>query len=187
MHVDKQYDLLLTISNEITRVRGKDEMLRVISGVLKEHIPFNDSFIMRYDKEKRSCTTYIYHAEQKRLKHPLFNNFLELDYPVLDDSIGNDAHPIVYDVEALLPYGGEQIVFMSDSGIKEFVVVKLVEGNELTGLFILLSEQANAFTQEDLELLHGLSYHISIATANIDCQGKRLHKEGSKKGRCCCR
>ncbi len=167
MYADKQREILLAISIELARIRGKDDMLRIIVDVLKPHISFDDCFIMRYDKDKKTCTTYIYHATERRLQNTAFKNFLELEYPVLDDNIGDANYPVVYSVKELLPYGGEQIAFMDNSGIKEFVVLKLVDGNELTGLCILLTEQLNAFREEDLDLLHRLSYQISVATTGI--------------------
>lgn len=167
MHADRQYDILLAISNEITGVHGKDEMLRVIGDVLKQHIPFDDGFIMRYNKVSRTCKPYIYYAAEERRTNPAFKNLLDLEYPVLDDIVDDDNYPALYNVEELLLYGGEQISFMHKTGIKEFVVLKLIEGNALTGLFILLTERLNTFTQEERDLLHRLSYQISIATSNI--------------------
>lgn len=173
-------EILLSLCNEIVRIRGKEDMLQLIRNTLKEFIRFNDSFILRYNKKTRTARPYIYHAEQQLAQHPAFKNYLVLEYTVTDDSVGDSNHPIVYNIASMLPGGSEQVVFLNAAGIKEFVVVKLIERNQLTGLFVLLSEQLNCFQQAELNLLHRISYLISTATANIIANEEIAQKEEEK-------
>ncbi len=170
---------LLSISDDIVRIRGKQDMLDIIIHKLKKHILFDDSFILRYNKNTRTCRPYIY-SENTRSDDPEYKISLDLEYPVADDSVEEINYPQVYDVATLLPLGIGKIDFMHRSGVKEFVVVKLIEGNELKGLFILLSERTNSFKPENLDLLHRLSYQISAATANIIANEEIAKREEEK-------
>jgi hypothetical protein len=123
---DKQGEVLLTISNEIARIRGKEDMLRLIRYTLKTYFNFNDSQILKYNKQNRTCKPYIYHAEKERSGNPFFEGYLDLDYAVADDSIEDFLQPVVYDIDTLLPGGSEQTEFMHHASIKEFVVIKLI-------------------------------------------------------------
>jgi transcriptional regulator with GAF, ATPase, and Fis domain len=176
-----QSQILLSLSDEMVRIRGKEDMLEIIQRKLKEYILFDDSFILRYNKKTRSCRPYIYHSEQTRSEDPEYMRSLDLEYPVADDSTEENNYPQVYDVATLLPLGIQKIDFMHRSGIKEFAVIKLIEGNELRGLFILLSEKSNSFKPEDLDLLHRLSYQISTATANIIANEEIAKREQEKE------
>ncbi len=176
---DNQSQILLSLCDEIVRIRGKQDMLDIIIHKLKKHILFDDSFILRYNKNTRTCRPYIY-SENIRSQDPEYKTSLDLEYPVTDDSVGEINYPQVYNVAALLPLGIEKIDFMHRSGIKEFAVIKLIEGNELRGLFILLSEKTNSFKPEDLDLLHRLSYQISTATANIIANEEIAKREEEK-------
>ncbi|HMC87156.1 MAG TPA: sigma-54-dependent Fis family transcriptional regulator, partial [Chitinophagaceae bacterium] len=117
---------------------------------------------------------------KRRSRNPALKSYLDLEYPVLDDSIESSNYPIVYNVQSLLPYGGDQMAFMDDAGIKEFAVLKLIEGNQLIGLLILLSEKLNSFSKDNLDLLHRISYQISIATANIIANEEIVKREEEK-------
>jgi transcriptional regulator with GAF, ATPase, and Fis domain len=162
-----QSQVLLSLSDEIVRIRGKQDMLDIILHKLKKHIRFDDSFIMRYDKEKKTCRPYIYYSKKARSGNPEYETYLAIEYPVYDDAVNDINLPVVYDVETVLQLGLVGVEFMHKSGIKEFVVIKLIESNQLLGLFVLLSEHKNSFKPEELDLLLKLSYQISTATANI--------------------
>lgn len=177
---DNQNDILLSLSHEFVRVREKEDMLEIILNKLKKHIEFADSFILRYNKNTRSCQPYIYYSEVARYEDLEYKASLDLEYPVADDSVEQINFPQVYDVATLLPLGIAKIDFMHRCGIKEFAVVKLIEGNELKGLLILLSEKSNSFQRTDLDLLHRLSYQISMATANIIANEEIAKREAEK-------
>ena len=50
----KLNEILLSLSNEIARMRGKEDMLHLIRNSLKQYIYFDDSFILRYNKDTKT-------------------------------------------------------------------------------------------------------------------------------------
>ncbi len=178
--LDTENTILLSISNEIARIRSKEDMLHVILSTFKEYINFDDSMICRYNVSTRTCKPYIYHAKKERSGKPEFKGYLDIEYPVIDDSIDDSNNPMVYSISSMLPEGSEQITFMHNAGIKEFVVIKLIEGGQLIGLFVLLSERKNSFSQNDLQLLQKMSFLISTATANIIANEEIAKREEEK-------
>ncbi|HTL10449.1 MAG TPA: sigma 54-interacting transcriptional regulator [Chitinophagaceae bacterium] len=167
MFPDQKTNILLTISNEIARVRDKDDLLRVIGTSLQQYLPFEDSFIMRYHSASNSCRPYIFHIAEEHQPHPAFEKFITVEYPVHDTAIGNDNPPIVYKVEELLPHGGEALSLIHEAGITSLAVVKLVEQNAFTGLLVLLSQKADVFLQEHLGLLQHIAYPLASATGAV--------------------
>lgn len=176
----KQDNILFALNNQIVRIRGKEDMLFLVRNSLKQFIPFDDSFILRYNKNNRTCRPYIFHAEKGRSANAEFENNVNTEYPIDDDSITDLDTPVVQDVELLFQGGNKNVAFIHHTGIKEYVVLKLVEGNELIGLFVLLSENKNTFNKEAIELLKKLSYPISIATANIIANEDIVNREEEK-------
>ena len=163
----KKYKILLSISNDLARIRGKEDMLFIINNTLRCYLPFRDGFILRYNESSRTCKPYVFQAESDNIKSEDFASCLSLAYPILDDSVEGALYPVVYSVTSLQNSGGPAIELMASVGITEFVVTKLLDGGQLLGFFVLLSEKEDAFSQEDLDLLNNLSYQLSIATANI--------------------
>jgi transcriptional regulator with GAF, ATPase, and Fis domain len=178
--VHKQHMILSSLSSEIARIRGKGDMLHLVRTTLKQYINFDDSFILRYNKATRSCRPYIYHVGKGRSDSPAFESQLAKEYPFGDDTTLDNAVVEVQDVELLLSNGNKEVAFIHHNGIKEFVTLKLIEGNELTGLFVLLSEKKNVFTPDCIDLLKQIAYPISIATANIIANEEIANREEEK-------
>ncbi|MDN3654214.1 sigma 54-interacting transcriptional regulator [Ferruginibacter paludis] len=168
------------MNTQIIRIRGKGDMLYLVRDSLKQFLSFDDSFILRYNKNNRTCRPYIFHAEKGRSGNAEFEYNVNTEYPIDNDSITDLNTPVVQDVESLFLSGNKNVSFIHRTGIKEYVVLKLVEGNELIGLFVLLSENKNNFNKEAIELLEKLSYPISIATANIIANEDIVKREEEK-------
>jgi len=176
-----QNDILFSLSSEISRIRGKNDMLHLIRNSLKQYVDFDDSFIMQYCKDTRTCKSYIFHAEKKRLKNPEFNQQLQIEFSVEDDDVTDLVTPVVQDVASLLSAGNDQVSYMHHTGIKKFITLKLIEGNEMIGLLVLLSGKNNSFTEDALDLLKKITPQISIATANIIINEEIEKREEEKK------
>ena len=173
-------EMLLSLSSEISRIRGKDDMLHLIRNSLKKYLDFDDSFIMLYNKETKTCKSYIFHAENERRKNPEFNNQLNIEFVVEDDSVTELEIPVVKDVATQLAAGRKELSFIHSTGIKKYVTLKLIEGNEMIGLFVLLSEKKNSFPEDALDLLKNITPQISIATANIIANEEIAKREEEK-------
>jgi formate hydrogenlyase transcriptional activator len=176
---DKQNEILLSISNEIASIRGKNDLLQIIRDSVKKYVDFDDSYIMRYNKDTKTCKAYIYHVADSRWKNTEFKNQLARDYP-LDDDISNPHIPFVFDVEAMLCSGESIVSFIYSVGIKKLVSIKLIQRGRIIGLLVLLSENNQAFKDNDIYLLQRLSYQISIATANIIANEEIQQREYEK-------
>jgi uncharacterized phage-like protein YoqJ len=90
-----QSQVLLSFSDEIIRIRGKQDMLDIILHKLKKYIQFDDSFILRYDKEKRTCRPYIYYSKKSRSSKPQYKIYLHQEFPVTDDTVNDVNYPVV--------------------------------------------------------------------------------------------
>ncbi|HLO82469.1 MAG TPA: sigma 54-interacting transcriptional regulator [Chitinophagaceae bacterium] len=176
----RQNEILIYLINELVRVRDKEDMLQLIRKGLKQYIDFDDSFIMRYDPATKKIRSYIYHVEKGRLEDPGFENQLNIEYTIHEDLLASTNIPVVQDVNSLVASGDNQLLYIHNAGIKEIVSVRLIEGDQLMGLFVLLSEKKNTYTAEKLELLEKISKPVSIATANIIANEEIARKEEEK-------
>lgn len=163
---DSQNEILLSLSNEIASIRSKNDLLHIIRDSIKKHVHFDDSYILRYDKDNHTCRAFIYHRTKNHQPVAEWEAQLAIDYP-LDDTIA-DAHvPFVYNVAELRQRGQQLVSFIQRQGIKELVTIKLMHRNKIIGLLVLLSKKIASFSTDDLYLLQRISYQVSIATANI--------------------
>jgi len=171
---------LLGIFNEINRIRGKQELLHIIRNTLKFYISFDDGFILRYNKSNQTGRPYIFHSEKQHPASQAIRSYLDLEYSVPDYAVDEFNYPTVYNISSATQFGVEPLELMRDAGIKEFVVVKLLDGNELTGIFLLLSANANSFKPKDLEFLYNLSNQLSMAFGIIIAHEEMIKREEEK-------
>ena len=181
MQRDKENETLLEISNEFAAIRNKDDLTRILTVTLKNYIPFDDSVITLYNKERNTYSIYAYHLEEKRLSHPQIEAALKYEYPISDNNLSNSHTPVVANVESLFNKGVQQVKFIYDAGINEYATIKLVDGQTLIGLFVLLSEKKNSFTARSLYIMQRISYQISIAVAKLlaidELRNREMEKE----------
>ena len=177
---EKENETLLLLSNEIAAIRNKEDLSKILSGSLKKYIPFDDCAITLYSKDKNVYNIYAYHVAKKRFEHPEFKAALTADYPIDDNDLSDPHSPVVLDVESFSDNENDRIGFIRKAGIKEFANIKLVNGDNLLGLFVLLSEHKNSFTESALYIMQRVSYQISIAIAKLLAQDEIERREAEK-------
>lgn len=164
---EKENEILLLLSNEIAAIRNKADLVKILSYSLKKYIHYNDCTITIYNRDKKVQYVYAYHVEKIRIDHPEFKAVLIAEYPLEDNDLSLPHSPVVIDLDTLVGTQNDWAAFISKAGLKEFASIKLVSGDKLLGLFVLLSERKNSFTPETLSIIQKISYQISIAVAKL--------------------
>jgi formate hydrogenlyase transcriptional activator len=177
---ERDNEILLAISNKIAAIRNKVDLGNILSTTLKEYISFDYAAITVYDNTKNTYRIYAYYVEKNYLKNSLFQTVLNAEYPLSDNDLSNPHTPVVVDVEMLINNGNKAVAFISQSGIKEFATIKLIDGNNLIGLFVLLSKQKKSFTDSSLYIMQRISYQISIAVAKLFANEEIERREAEK-------
>ncbi|HTE27760.1 sigma-54-dependent Fis family transcriptional regulator [Flavitalea sp.] len=179
MHDKEQQQsvILLSLSNEIACVRNREDLLHLIRTTLKQHISFDDSFILRCNKKTKNCQCYILPPEKDQPGTAEFTHQVHEEYFVDDDGATDLDTPLVQDVELLILGGKKNVPLIHRTGIKELLSIKLLEGKERFALFVLLSNKNKSFTTEAVELLEKITPQISIATANLIAREESAKRE----------
>ncbi|TKC65199.1 GAF domain-containing protein [Pedobacter hiemivivus] len=177
---EQENEALLLISNEIASIRNKGDLAKIFSTTLKKYIHFNDVVVMIYNKDRNVYQVYICEVEEKRLRNPDFQAAMSAEYPLLDSDLSNAHMPTIIDVEFLVKYTNSPATFIHKAGIKEISAIKLIDGDRLIGLFVLLSEQLLSFPKSALHIMQRISYQISIAVAKLLANDEIERREAEK-------
>lgn len=182
---DKVNEIILSLSAEIARVRDKEELIHVMRYKLKKVLHFNDITVGVFNKNKTSFQVMIAEVERGRSSHPEFDHIAFREYPVDDgihDVLLKKEGPQRMFIETLMsnPDKHQGIQFIADTGIKEIAGIKLVYKNEVIGFITLLSQEKDAFTETDLELLNRIAGLLSVAVANIIANADIENREREK-------
>lgn len=176
-----QNEIPVSLIGKTASISNRGDMSDFISNGLKQYIKFDHSFILRYDKIKRTFRTYIYRVEEGKLNNPDLKKLLYTEYPVGENSFPVNNKPQLQDVDLCLSDGDRWIAAMHKAGIKEFVFLNLIVGNERIGFLVLMSEQRNTFSRKTLDLLQKVSHAMSVATFKIFVNEDGDRKEEDEK------
>ena len=155
------------ISNEIASIRDKNDLARILSGTLKSCIGFEEATILIYNTEKQSYNVYVYEDGSKRATHPQIKAALSADYPLFDTDLSSSHIAKVQNVKELMKNEHPAASFIAAAGIQEIATIKLVDGSQLIGLFVLLSQKTGSFSTTSLHLMQRISFQISTAVAKL--------------------
>ncbi|MDO1449692.1 sigma 54-interacting transcriptional regulator [Rhodocytophaga aerolata] len=169
---DREKATLLSLSNALASIRGREDLLNVIKYELKKLFNYNDASIIILDESKTTYRAFVLDMEERRTSHVDCAPNAEGVYPVADgvmDAILKAEIPIVLDYETVIthPAAPSWAVFLYQTGIREMVSVVLRDSNEVLGAFFLHSESKQYFQPYQLSLIQGISYQLSTALANV--------------------
>jgi len=169
---DYEKSVLLSLGNDISHVRDKNDLLQVINSRLKKLFSFTHSAVVIIDQGKNTYAAFILDPQSKSKEHPEYDQYKKVDFPV-DDGIVNKVisveEPIVFDLDELSKLAGVPgyISIVLDSGSKEMVTVGLRIKGQPIGLLMLFADRKNGFDSNQLNLLKGIAAQVSTAVSNI--------------------
>jgi formate hydrogenlyase transcriptional activator len=176
---ERENQILLDLSNDMTSVRTKADLYNVISEKLCKIALFGELVIGLINEDKVTRSAYIYRSATagKFHEHPGFSQASVEKYPIADgimDVVMASVSHVVFDMDILMcrldkpPY----IPFWHSYGMREMVGLPLRAANEdIAVLWIYLTERGT-LTPYHLALLKGVSSQIATAMVNIKANDK---------------
>ncbi|WP_254089540.1 sigma-54 interaction domain-containing protein [Dawidia soli] len=125
-------------------------MLLFISSTLKKYIVFESGFILRHNQQTGHYWSYIFQkTEEQHIAGFLAGSFA---------AVGNrDARQLLAEDDSVI----------TGTGGKDFIALKLLEGDVLIGWLVLLFAENRPVLPETSRLLQEISCSVSMTTANI--------------------
>jgi formate hydrogenlyase transcriptional activator len=162
-------EIIFSISEAISSIRDKQDLLHIILEKLKIFLHFSDISISLYNIGKQTYKPFLNDCPTMNL-HPDFTFVATSEYPIQDNIhnviIAADG-PVVFSVNKLMEQPLPHIVFMHQAGIRELACIKLLHNSEKIGALVLLAKEENSFSQNQLNFIQEISHHLATAVSNI--------------------
>jgi formate hydrogenlyase transcriptional activator len=170
---EQEKALLLALSNDITQVREKNDLITLFSSRLKGLFYFTHTIVMLIDQAGQTYAPFLLdQASSPITNHPeypaLLKQVFPLDAPVISQVVSADG-PLIFRLEDLLNLPGlpSFIRINHESGIREMMITPLKSRKETLGFILLYSDRPGSFTPEFQSILHGIAPQLSSAVSNI--------------------
>lgn len=182
----KEKDLLLTLSNDITKAREKNDLIKVFSSRLKEYFYFTHTVISLIDKQNGTYFPFLIDRESMQIRHRSeLPSLLKMQFTINDPFLSQVA-----DADVSASFLLEEIInkpgipaFLKvnyECGIKKAMIVKLKSRMETIGHVLMYSDKPDSFPDDFKNVLEGIAPHLSNAVSNIIINEEIAEKDKDK-------
>jgi formate hydrogenlyase transcriptional activator len=182
---EKEKSNLLLISDEISRIRKRDDLLTLINGRLKELLPFHHGGVGLINSDKKSYFALLFDRSYLISNNPLLDEYFREGFPIntIINKVLEADRPVIFDLDELFSSGELPLLtrLNYEAGMKEMVIIALqMEEKCRGGFFGVFSSIKNKFNKNQLRIFQAVSNQLSVAVANILANEELLERENEK-------
>ena len=178
--------MLLALSNDITRVRDKNDLIRIFSEHIQKLFYFTHTSITLIDDKQEYYSPFLLDHQSDALKsHGSYNRLTKakfvLDEPIMQKVV-KAGMPVTYLLEDILnePTVPPFLILNYEVGIREVMFMMLENNDEPIGFINIYSDRSGVFTPEFQSIIAGIAPHLSNAVSNIIVNEQMVKSEGEK-------
>jgi transcriptional regulator with GAF, ATPase, and Fis domain len=172
-------ELLLKLSFDITAIRNKDDLVKMINANLKKLLNFEYIMILVLNGDDTHSLIFSSGAQNNNYNNDgdtAFNNCPDLNQVFESEGI------IISDMEQLYHNTTSELVkYEYENGIKEKVTIALRKDGKNMGIFCVNSSSKVGYTDRELELIKCVSYQLSLAVSNILANKEIARRESERE------
>jgi transcriptional regulator with GAF, ATPase, and Fis domain len=163
---------LLSVSNDITSCRNKNEFLDIVHKKLGKLFTYKEIVISFLDDDKKTHSEYLHNLSDETKSHQDYEKRSSDKYPIADgiyERVLLSQVPLIMDMDELMkqktvpPY----VTFFYENGAREMIAIALREKNDVIGAMFIWLPEKNSFNNFQLNMALGVCSQISIGVANI--------------------
>ena len=166
----QRVEQLLTISQAITQIKDRKQLLKTIYQRIKPIFPHNafGLFVLnengQYHYELIDAETLNYYPPQVAIEEQYGAHHR---YPHPGSPVENmmQQGPGLFMVEDFMDY--PQIPIMYEAGLRQMIGGPLTYGGEAIGMLCFNSKQEDFYTEQDLPLFAAIAEQLSVAVSNV--------------------
>ncbi len=183
---EREKNILLALSNDITRVREKNDLIRIFASNLKEYFYFTHAVISLIDQQNGIYYPFLLDRSSMQIRHRSeLPSLLKMQFSVNDPFIGKVAHseaPVSFMVDEIVNEPGIPAFLKVnyECGIQTAMIAKLKSKMETIGFVFIYSDRTDSFPDEFKNILQLIAPHLSNAVANIIINEEIVQREEEK-------
>jgi formate hydrogenlyase transcriptional activator len=184
--LEKQRQILLDLGNDITRVREKNDLITLFSKRIKGLFYFTHTIITLIDALDDTYKPFLLDHESSPIRtHQdyglLVNARFSLDEPFIKSVLEVDD-PVVFQLKDTVTHPQSPVFLRAnyEKGVKEVLMMKLVNADKPIGFIHIYSDRTDSFTQEFKDIIKRISSQLSSAVSNI-IKNEEIKKKEEEK------
>lgn len=162
---EREQILILSICKALSEAETKEEFHTVVSGLLKEHLSFED-FIFASSNEAETAYEIFYQLTAPKIQD-------NKTYSTADgffDACANNADTVIFDLKALTERKNnipDYLHSINAKGFKNGIGICLPYSKGNRNVLFLFFRNASTFTRESNRIIRGIATQLSIVFRNL--------------------
>jgi len=185
-HYKREKDILLTLSNDLTKVRDKNDLITLFKEGIKEQFYISHTIVTLIDYKNETYTPFLLdndgspirsHSRYQEMVHARFR----LNEPFIQAVLAADQ-PISFLLKDVMdqPDSPPFLRVNYENGVREIMMAKLMKEGKPMGFLHIYSDKPEGFSDEFRSVIKGIVPQISSALSNIIKNEDILNREKEK-------
>jgi formate hydrogenlyase transcriptional activator len=185
-HYKKENDILLALSDDITRIRDKNDLLVLFNKQIKELFYFTYSIVSLIDHKDDTYIPFLLDNESFPFQvqtgnHEMDSVRFSLNEPFIQ-TVLNAEEPISFLLEEIMfqPASPGFLRLNYEKGIREILMTRLMKEGKPIGFIHVFSDKHGSFSNEFRSVMKTIAPQLSGAVSNIIKNEEILKNEKEK-------
>ncbi|MBV4355864.1 sigma-54-dependent Fis family transcriptional regulator [Pinibacter aurantiacus] len=185
-HYKKEKDILLALSDDITKVRDKNDLITLFKKRIKGLYHITHTIVTLIDYKEGSYTPFLLDNDGSPIRsHDRYSEMVQshfsLNEPFIQTVLKSDG-PISFVLEDIMdkPDSPPFLRVNYEKGVKSILMTCLMKEGKPMGFIHIYSDDVNGFSEEFRSVIKGIVPQISGAVSNIIKNEEILNKEKEK-------
>ncbi|MET7253747.1 sigma-54-dependent Fis family transcriptional regulator [Dyadobacter fermentans] len=171
--LEKQRRILLDLSDDITQIRDKNDLIVLFSSRIKDLFYFKHTIVTLIDPERTSYRPFLLDPASSPIQnHPSYPELVISDFPLSGafiEGVLEAGKPVLYRMADVMDLPGSPTFLRVnyERGIREILMTPLKSKNETMGFLHMYTDRPGSITDEFISIIDGIAPQISSAVTNI--------------------
>ncbi|WP_276483502.1 sigma-54 interaction domain-containing protein [Paraflavitalea pollutisoli] len=169
---EQQYQLLLTLANNIAGARNRADLWEILTDQLLSTLHASYYTVCLINDNDQTHSPFLYSTPDSipsvTGESPIIQKKHDWHDGIFDRGIASET-PLIFDLDAVLKTGNapQYVYHWYNSGIREMAVARIMHAKEPKGLLYLYARQKGSFTRDQYNLLRAITDMLGSGISNI--------------------
>ncbi|PUV26410.1 sigma-54-dependent Fis family transcriptional regulator [Sphingobacterium athyrii] len=185
-YYQKEREILLALGNDLTKVRDKNDLIRLFKEGIKGLYFITHTIVTTIDYKDDTYSPFLLDNDGSPIRdHPRYAEMIKARFPLNEpfiQAVLNSTEPVSFVLSDIMddPGSPKFLRVNYEKGVREILMAKLMREGRAIGFLHIYTDKINGFSQNFRDVIVGIIPQISSAVSNIIKNEELLKREKEK-------
>lgn len=185
-YYQKEREILLALGNDLTKVRDKNDLIRLFKEGIKGLYFITHTIVTTIDYKDDTYSPFLLDNDGSPIRdHPRYAEMVKARFPLNEpfiQAVLDSTEPVSFVLSDIMddPRSPKFLRVNYEKGVREILMAKLMREGHAIGFLHIYTDKINGFSQNFRDVIVGIIPQISSAVSNIIKNEELLKREKEK-------